>query len=71
MEQLGVKPSQAIYVGDDVTDEAAFRRLQDAAAAVVVQETPRPTAAVFRVADVAQVHEFLDRLASSLPEQET
>lgn len=71
MKQLGVEPAQAIYMGDDVTDEAAFRLLRNAAAAVAVQETPRPTAAGYRLADVEQVHEFLDRLAISIPEQES
>ena len=51
------------YVGDDVTDEAAFRALPDKGLGVKVGEGE--TAADYRVADVDAVREFLERLAAS------
>jgi alpha,alpha-trehalase len=63
MRRLGVAPEQAVYVGDDVTDEAAFRLLRGVGTTVAVQEVPRPTAAGYRLADVDEVLAFLQRLA--------
>jgi alpha,alpha-trehalase len=63
MRRLAVTPAQAVYVGDDVTDEAAFRLLRGTGTTVAVQEVPRPTAAGYRLADVDEVLAFLQRLA--------
>ena len=48
------------YVGDDLTDEFAFRKLPGAITIRVGRDSP--TAARFRVRDVAQVRQFLNWL---------
>lgn len=52
------------YVGDDVTDEDAFRALSGRGVGVLVSEAPRPTAARYALQDVHEVRELLQRLAS-------
>lgn len=53
-----------LAVGDDVTDEDAFRAALDlGGTAVLVGEEPRATAAPYRLADPAAVVTFLDALA--------
>jgi trehalose-phosphatase len=52
-----------VYVGDDETDEDAFRALADRGIGVVVGEEHRPTWARYALADPGEVREFLDRLA--------
>ncbi|MBX6363005.1 MAG: trehalose-phosphatase [Gemmatimonadetes bacterium] len=51
-----------LYVGDDVTDEDAFRALRDHGVGLLVADTPRPTAASYSLRDVGEVREFLERL---------
>jgi trehalose-phosphatase len=55
-----------VFVGDDVTDEHAFRAIADAGIGVLVSDTPRATAARFWLRDVDEVRGFLERLADSL-----
>ena len=57
-----------IYVGDDFTDEHAFAALRGHGIGVVVagpdlDDATRPTAADYRLGDVAAVGRFLDLLA--------
>lgn len=52
-----------IYVGDDDTDEDAFRALETAGVGVLVSEEDRPTAATHRLRDTDGVRRFLARLA--------
>jgi len=52
-----------IYIGDDVTDEDAFRALQDRGVGVVVCEEPHPTAAAYRLAGTEEVRALLQKLA--------
>jgi alpha,alpha-trehalase len=52
-----------VYVGDDETDEDAFRALADHGIGVVVGEEHRPTRARYALADPDQVKDFLNRLA--------
>ncbi|TVR64069.1 MAG: trehalose-phosphatase [Gemmatimonadales bacterium] len=51
-----------LYVGDDTTDEDAFRILGDQGLGVVVTETPRPTHASYQLQDTVEVREFLRRI---------
>lgn len=53
-----------IYVGDDTTDEDAFRALAEhnRGMGVLVADEPRASAAQFRVEDVPQTGEFLEAL---------
>jgi len=55
-----------VFVGDDVTDEHAFRALGDSGIGVLVNDTPRASAARYRVRDVGEVRVFLERLAHTL-----
>ena len=59
-----VGAAAAIYLGDDVTDEDAFRALPPGDVAVKVGEGP--TVAPFRVADVPGAVALLDRLGDLL-----
>lgn len=61
-EALGLRDRAPIYVGDDATDEDAFRAIADDGIGVVVLEEPRPTAARWRLRDPGEVGRFLGRL---------
>jgi alpha,alpha-trehalase len=54
-----------IYVGDDLTDEDAFRELVEDGVGVLVSEEPRETAATHRLRDTEEVRRFLARLAGA------
>jgi alpha,alpha-trehalase len=68
LEALDLEDSAVLplYLGDDVTDEDAFRALDGRGAGVLVAEGPRASAAVYRLRDPDEVREFLVRLASHL-----
>lgn len=55
----------AVYLGDDETDEDAFRAVRDRGLGVVVrgEADERPTAARYALRDTTEVRAFLDRLA--------
>jgi trehalose-phosphatase len=57
----------ALHIGDDVTDEDAFRALRDDGIGIVVMQPPRPTAAHYWLPDPAAVRAFLVELADALP----
>jgi trehalose-phosphatase len=54
-----------LYLGDDLTDEDAFRAVQGTGLGILVTEEPRPTAATYALRDPGEVLAFLERLASS------
>ena len=57
-----------LYIGDDVTDEDAFRVLASPPGrgiGILVAEEPRPTAATYSLRDPDEVRVFLDRLLNS------
>jgi len=56
----------ALYVGDDRTDEDAFRALGPDGAGIVVWETPRATSASYWLRDPGEVTELLRRITTSL-----
>jgi alpha,alpha-trehalase len=56
-----------IFIGDDLTDEDAFRTLTDRGIGIVVEAGSRPTAASYVLRNPAEVQMFLDRLISHLP----
>jgi trehalose 6-phosphate phosphatase len=58
----------AIYLGDDETDEDAFRALAGRGLGILVADEPRQTHATFVLRDVAAVEAFLRRLLQSLRE---
>jgi trehalose-phosphatase len=50
------------YIGDDVTDEDAFRAVKGRGIGIVVRDQPYETAAVYRLKNPNEVGEFLKRL---------
>ena len=52
------------YIGDDRTDEDAFRALGKRGTSIIVTQQPRPTAAQYALKNPAEVERFLDELAS-------
>ncbi len=67
LEALGLDEPEtlSLYVGDDTTDEDAFRALDGRGIGIVVTEVPRPTAASYSLQDTEEVREFLGRLVES------
>jgi trehalose-phosphatase len=60
LDQGGVLP---IYIGDDLTDEDAFKALRGRGLGIVVREEPRRTAAAQALENPAEVGSYLRRLA--------
>lgn len=64
-----------LFLGDDVTDEDAFRAVKDFGGHGVLVGDIRPTAASFRLPDVAAVHTWmeagLEAILKSAPKRET
>jgi trehalose 6-phosphate phosphatase len=63
IDTLGLGDALPVYVGDDVTDEDAFRALAGRGLGIVVQETPQPSAATLALRDPDEVRAFLAGLA--------
>jgi trehalose-phosphatase len=68
LENLGLERAKVrpIYIGDDRTDEDAFRALEKSGVGILVREEPRPTAARYSLKDPAEVERFLRELAATL-----
>jgi trehalose-phosphatase len=68
LENLGLERAQVrpIYIGDDRTDEDAFRALEKSGVGILVSEEPRPTAARYLLKDPAEVERFLRELVATL-----
>ncbi len=68
VETMGLSRDETvpIYLGDDTTDEDAFRALRGWGLGVVVLEDSRPTAADYALADPGEVGRFLDALAEEI-----
>ena len=65
LENLGLEHGKVrpIYIGDDRTDEDAFRALAQCGAGILVSEQPRPTAASYSLKDPTEVERFLREVA--------
>jgi trehalose-phosphatase len=63
LERGNVRP---IYIGDDSTDEDAFRVLEQRGIGILVSEQPGSTAARYSLRDPAEVERFLRALAATL-----
>jgi trehalose 6-phosphate phosphatase len=55
-----------IYIGDDRTDEDAFRALQERGVGILVSKQSQPTAATYSLRDPHEVQQFLRDLTASL-----
>lgn len=56
-----------LYLGDDLTDEDAFRPLRGVGLGILVRDGDRPTAARYVLDGQAEVQLFLDRLLETIP----
>ncbi len=63
LERENVLP---IYIGDDSTDEDAFRALKERGVGILVSEQPQATAAVYSLKNPTEVERFLRTLAACL-----
>jgi len=65
LENLGLEHGKVrpIYIGDDRTDEDAFRALGQCGVGILVSEQPRPTAASYSLKDPTEVERFLREVA--------
>jgi trehalose-phosphatase len=68
LDTLGLKQSKALslYIGDDVTDEDAFRALRQIGIGIVVSEHPRSTAALYALKSPTEVDRFLHEISADL-----
>ena len=60
----GALPLLPLYMGDDQTDEDAFRAVQGRGIGIRVADEPGETAAAYSLRDPSEVRDFLDRLAA-------
>lgn len=63
MDALGLSGAVPLYLGDDLTDEDAFRAVEEQGIGILVAEEPRPTAASYTLRDPGEVRRFLEWLA--------
>jgi alpha,alpha-trehalase len=68
LKTLGLDQSEVLplYIGDDRTDEDAFRALAHRGIGIVVGEEPGPTAARYALKNPAEVERFLRELTALL-----
>lgn len=72
LQAMNLKKSSVlpVFIGDDLTDEDAFRALQDFGIGIVVMDQPRPTVARYILKDSEEVGHFLARLSGALEVRE-
>jgi trehalose-6-phosphatase len=58
-----------MFIGDDVTDEDAFRALQDHGLGIVVMDSPRPSAAKYAINDPDEVGRFFEEALMPMLEE--
>lgn len=68
LDRLGLAVGSVlpVYIGDDETDEDAFRALAGRGTGIRVMDDPAPTSAAWRLRDPGEVAVFLKRLADHL-----
>lgn len=60
--QIGrIRSIRPIFIGDDLTDEDAFRAVKEQGIGILVTEEPRATAAEYSLRDPEEVRKFLER----------
>ena len=65
MDSLNLFQEVPLYLGDDLTDEDAFRAVEKHGIGILVAEEPRPTAASYCLRDPGEVRRFLEWLVES------
>jgi trehalose-phosphatase len=70
LEQLGLDRPDVLpfYLGDDTTDEDAFKALKERGIGIAVQDTPSPTAARYRLHNPDEVQQFFKALITFVKE---
>ncbi len=58
--QLDLAKAVPIYLGDDITDEDAFRSLKETGVGILVGDHGEPTDAIYRLEDLSQVEQLLE-----------
>jgi len=53
-----------LYLGDDLTDEDAFKALAGRGVGIVIRDEPRPTSAQYALESPAEAGAFLEQLAN-------
>jgi len=68
LETPGLKSGNVrpIYIGDDTTDEDAFRALKQTGVGILVSEQSQPTAASYSLKNPAEVERFVRILGARL-----
>jgi trehalose-phosphatase len=68
LDELGIEVERQvpIYLGDDTTDEDAFRSVRDIGVGIVVGSDGPQTLATFCLADTTEVERFLAQLAGEV-----
>jgi trehalose-phosphatase len=71
LQQLGLDGEDVLpfYLGDDLTDEDAFRELREKGITILVRDESRPTLAHYAVENPEEVRLFLHMLVKSLTER--
>lgn len=66
LDAFGLDRPEAIpiFIGDDMTDEDAFRAVAGRGIGILVSEEPHETAAEYSLRDTEEVRELLERLAT-------
>ena len=68
IDMIGLRKNAVpMYIGDDVTDEHAFRTIGERGVTILVTEVQRQTAAEFVLFDFLEVQELLERLSCRSP----
>lgn len=60
--RIDAKEFLPLFIGDDVTDEDAFRALRDGGVTIIVQDEPRPTVARYGLRNPQEVRVFLGKI---------
>lgn len=61
-----VKTAVPLYIGDDITDEDAFKAIGDRGITILVNDGERETAAQYRLTDHLEVQQLLEQLTEAL-----
>jgi len=68
LEALGLEREniRAIYIGDDITDEDAFRAVKERGVGILVGDESPPTSATYSLKDPSEVEQFLQKITDRL-----